>query len=148
MLKAFSEYIKEGIVKKIKPDFQRAESLKQTAERKRNSLNVNIQKVGIMDENANDYIEYGYDILAILIRAKMLIDGFNASGIGAHEAEVSYLRALGFNETEVQFVDQMRYFRNGILYYGTLLDKEYAEKVFVFLNKIYPKLKSIIKNGK
>jgi len=52
-----SEYIKEGIVKKIKPDFQRAESLKQTAERKRNSLNVNIQKVGIMDENANDYIE-------------------------------------------------------------------------------------------
>ena len=146
MLKAFSEYIKEGIVKKIKPDFQRAESLKQTAERKRNSLNVNIQKVGIMDENANDYIEYGYDILAILIRAKMLIDGFNASGIGAHEAEVSYLRALGFNETEVQFVDQMRYFRNGILYYGTLLDKEYAEKVFVFLNKIYPKLKSIIKN--
>src|SRR3989344_6338727 len=119
MLKAFSEYIKEGIVKKIKPDFQRAESLKQTAERKRNSLNVNIQKVGIMDENANDYIEYGYDILAILIRAKMLIDGFNASGIGAHEAEVSYLRALGFNETEVQFVDQMRYFRNGILYYGT-----------------------------
>jgi len=39
-----------------------------------------------------------------LIRAKMLIDGFNASGHGAHEAEVSYTRKVGFKETEVQFL--------------------------------------------
>ena len=54
-----------------------------------------------------------------IIRAKMLLRGYNASGYGAHEAEVSYLRNLDFNETDVQFLDQMRYFRNGMLYFIT-----------------------------
>ena len=40
-------------------------------------------------------------------------------------------------------MDEVRYNRNGIKYYGTTLDKEYAEKVFAFLNKVYPKLKSL-----
>ncbi|MEK6922178.1 MAG: hypothetical protein AABX08_00060 [Nanoarchaeota archaeon] len=75
-----------------------------------------------------------------LIRAKMLLGGYNATGQGAHEAEVSYLRALGFNENEVQFLDQLRYFRNGILYYGTILDEEYANKVIEFTKRIYKKL--------
>ncbi len=80
-----------------------------------------------------------------LVRAKMLLDGYNASGPGAHEAEVSYMRVLGFAEKEVQFADQLRYFRNGLLYYGTSFDKEYAEKVIDFTRNIYLKLKEIIK---
>ena len=75
-----------------------------------------------------------------IIRAKMLLKGYNASGFGAHEAEVSYLRNLDFKETDVQFLDQIRFFRNGMLYYGTILEEEYAEKVLSFLRKIYPKL--------
>ena len=75
-----------------------------------------------------------------LIRAKMLLEGYNASGQGAHEAEVSYLRVLGFSEKDVQFADQMRFFRNGMLYYGKILDKEYAEKVVDFVKQTYPKL--------
>ncbi len=71
----------------------------------------------------------------------MLIWGFNSSGQGAHEAEVSYLRELNFKEQDVQFADQIRYFRNGMLYYGTLLDKEYAEKVINFTRRIYSELK-------
>lgn len=34
------------------------------------------------------------------------------------------------------------HFRNGILYYGTRLDEEYAKKVVEFTKKIYPKLKT------
>ena len=75
----------------------------------------------------------------------MLFEGYNAAGFGAHEAEVSYLRKLGFSEKDIQFADQLRYFRNGILYYGTTLDKEYAEKIIEFTKKIYPKLKEMIK---
>ncbi len=71
----------------------------------------------------------------------MLIDGFGTSGKGAHEAEVSYLRKIGFKDQEVEFADRLRYFRNGILYYGKNYDKEYAEKVLKFLNLIYPKLR-------
>jgi hypothetical protein len=99
--------------------------------------------MGVHDNNANDYLKKCYDILMGLIRAKMLLEGYNASGICAHEAEVSYMRNLNLSENEVQFANQMRYFRNGILYYGTILDKEYAEKVIEFTKKNYPKLKGM-----
>src|SRR3989339_857633 len=65
----------------------------------------------------------------------------NSSGFGAHEAEVSYMRILGFNENDVQFANQLRFFRNGMIYYGTILDTEYAEKVIEFTKRIYLKLK-------
>lgn len=78
-----------------------------------------------------------------MIRAAMLIKGFSCSGQGAHEAEVSYMRNLGFSEHDLQFTDQLRYFRNGIVYYGKILDREYAKQVFEFLEKTCPKLKKM-----
>ena len=72
------------------------------------------------------------------------MEGFCAGGQGAHEAEVSYLRELGFDEKDIKFADQLRYFRNGILYYGTVLDAEYALKVIEFTKRIYPKLKEFV----
>lgn len=144
-IKNFEEFIKRGIVKMQTPDKPRAEFLIKEAEKSYAYLLELIKKMGINDNNANDYIKTCYDILMELIRAKLLLNGYNASGFGAHEAEVSYMRALSFNEKDVQFADQMRYFRNGILYYGNRLDKEYAEKVVEFTKKIYLKLRSIIK---
>ena len=79
-----------------------------------------------------------------LIRAKMILDGYYASGKGAHEAEISYLRILSFNENNIQFLDKMRYYRNGMLYYGTTLDKEYAKKVIKLSKEIYFKLKNSV----
>jgi len=146
VLKLFEEYIAEGIVKQIRVNPERAKSLVLEAERRINSLNERLSKLGIKDENANDYIEYCYEIIMHLIRAKLYLDGYSSSGQGAHEAEVSYLNILKFSEKEVKFIDQMRYFRNGIVYYGTFLDAEYAEKVTEFTVKIYPKLKKIIKS--
>ena len=110
------------------------------------SLQKSLSKIKIGDENANDYVKTCYDIFMGLIRAKMLLDGYKASGLGAHEAEITYMRNLKFNEGEIKFADQVRYFRNGILYYGTLLDKEYAEKVLEFLNRVYPRLKRLVEN--
>jgi hypothetical protein len=49
-----------------------------------------------------------------------------------------------FDENDVQFADQTRFFRNGMLYYGTIIDMVYAEKVIEFLRKIYSKLKKTI----
>ena len=57
----------------------------------------------------------------------MLLDGYGAVGQGAHEAEISYLKILGFAEIDVQFANQIRFFRNWMLYYGTILDKIYAQ---------------------
>ena len=144
-IKSFDEFIKSGVAKKQSADKSRAEFLMKEAETSIEGLNERVKIMGIDNKNANSIIKDCYDILMELIRAKMLLGGYNAIGQGSHEAEVSYLRRLGFNENDVQFVDQMRFFRNGILYYGTILDKEYAEKVIKFSEKIYLKLKNLLK---
>ena len=144
-IKNFEDFIKNGTVKKQSPDISRAESLVKDSEREYYFLAEIIKKIGIDDKNANTIIKVSYDIIMDLIRAKMLEKGFNATGIGAHEAEVSYLRELGFGENDVQFADQLRYFRNRIMYYGKILDKEYAEKVLGFMNKTYPRLRQMLK---
>jgi hypothetical protein len=75
-----------------------------------------------------------------ILRAKMFLEGYNASG--SHEAEISYLSVLGFSEADLVFMDEIRYYRNGIKYYGTILDNRYAEKVYTFMNKNYAKIKN------
>lgn len=145
ILKQFEDYVKDGVAKQVTINKERAKSLLIESERKMASLKERLEKLGIKDENANDYVEYCYDIIMHLIRAKLYLDGYSTSGQSAHEAEVSYLRILGFTEKEVRFADQMRYFRNGILYYGTSLDAEYAEKVVGFTKRVYPRLKKMVK---
>lgn len=140
-VKHFQEFLALHIVKKQAVDKSRAEFLVKESENAYQNLFEKIEKISLQDRNANDFVKSCYDILMELLRAKMLLEGYNASGNGAHEAEVSYLRVLGFSETEVQFADQMRFFRNGMIYYGTILDAEYAKKVIDFTKKMYVKLK-------
>ncbi len=144
-MRSFEDYLNEGVVKTIKKDRQRANSLVIEAERKISSLKESIEKIGIRNDNANDYIEHCYDAIMFLVRAKLFLDGYLCSGQGAHEAEVSFMANLGFSERDIDFADKLRYFRNSILYYGKQLDAEYAKKVIEFTKKIYPKLKDLIK---
>ncbi len=143
--KSFEEYLDLGIIKKSFVDKSRAEFLINETQNSLGGLNERLEKVGIKDNNANSIIKDCYDLLMELVRAKMLLDGFNASGAYAHEAGVSYLQKLNFPELEVYFLNEMRYFRNSATYYGKILSKEYAEKVVDFFRKLYPKLKSILK---
>ena len=64
----FKEYLDKGIIKKKNPDLSRAKDLFEEAERKFNSLNVIIEKIGLHDGNANDIIEYCYDIIINFIK--------------------------------------------------------------------------------
>ncbi len=140
-VRKFDDYIRERVVKTQNPDKSRAEFLTKEAEKGYKTLQEYLSKIPLNEDNANDHVKRCYDIIMELTRAKMLLQGYSASGFGAHEAEVSFLRTLGFSENEVQFTDQIRFFRNGILYYGTQLDKEYAQKVIEFMKKVYPRLK-------
>ena len=134
-LRDFEEFIKKGIIKKQSPDKSRAEFLFKEAENNYSFLLQLLEKFEITDENANSIIKSCYDILMEIIRAKMLLDGYNASGFDAHKAKIAYLRVLGFEENDVKFADKIRYYRNGMIYYGKAFDKEYAEKVLDFLDK-------------
>ena len=96
------------------------------------------------DDNANYVVENCYNILSELLRAKMLEEGYSASGIGAHEAEVSFMKKLNFPDSDIIFINDLRYFRNGIRYYGKILDKEYAQQVLDFMSRIFVKLKETI----
>ncbi|MBI2575001.1 hypothetical protein HYV82_03895 [Candidatus Woesearchaeota archaeon] len=140
----FDEFVRNRIARKQTPDKSRAGFLIVESETSYSNLLDMAEKLKVQDINANMFVKTCYDILMELIRAKMLLDGYNASGLGAHEAEVSYMRVLGFDERDVQFADQMRFFRNGMLYYGTALDKEYAEKVVEFTKRAYSKLKQMV----
>ena len=144
LLRNFDEYVIDGVVKKRTPDIGRARSLIEQTENRSKFLAEMSEKIGLTDENANYFIEYSYDVLIELVRAKLLLDGFSSSGERAHEAEVAYMRNMGFSEHDARFINDLRFYRNGIKYYGKSFGKDYAEKVLVFLDEMYPKLRDIV----
>lgn len=144
-LKTFKEYLKDGTARKQSPDKLRARSLISESEGSYKILFSFVEKMELDDSNANHVVKNAYDIIMELIRAKMLSDGFSTTGKGAHEAEVSYLADVGFTNKDVEFINELRYFRNGIVYYGKKFDGAYAKKVLVFLKRLYPLLKKMCK---
>lgn len=141
-LKQFDEFLKKGIVKKRSKNISRANYLIEESERRNAFLDDLNEKIGLSDANANYFIENIYDVLISLDRAILLKQGFSSAGTGAHEAEVSYLRELKFSEADVRFMNEIRHFRNSILYYGKHFDSEHGEKALTFYKKIYPQLLS------
>lgn len=136
-IKNFEDYINEGVVRTKQPDLSRAKFLIEETKKSYKTLKLFIKNIKIDDNTANTLIKLCHDIVHELIRAIMLKKGYAALGNSAHEAEVSYLFKIGFSEIQVWFIDQLRYSRNSITYYGKILDKEYAEGVYNFLVKIY-----------
>ena len=139
-IKNFEDYLEEGIIRTQQPDLSRAKFLIEETKKSYKALELFVKNIKIDDNTANTVIKLCHDIIHELIRAVMLKKGYNAVGNGAHEAEVSYLLKIGFNEKQVWFIDQLRYSRNSITYYGKILDKEYAQEVYKFIVKIYPVL--------
>jgi hypothetical protein len=139
ILRQFKEFLEKGIVRRQKPDYQRAESLVLESDDKYNFFVKVKNKMGFEELNTNYIIETCYDVLIELIRAKLLSKGYNSDS--SHEAEVAYLREICFNNNEVNFMNDLRYFRNGIKYYGKILKSDYAVKVLAFMEKARRKLK-------
>ena len=146
-MREFNEYILEGIAKKITPDKKRALTLIEDSDKRNLFLSQVTESIEITDNNANYIIEEIYDILIGLIRAKMLLAGYSATGNYAHEAEVAYLQNIKFQETEISVMNELRQFRNGIKYYGRRYKKEEASKSIDFLKLILPKLKEMVQDG-
>ncbi len=132
----FESYLKSGIVKKQAKDIEKAKSLLENSNQSYEMIQLFIKSAGVSDKTANHIIKNAYDAIMERIRSKMAEEGYNSSGMGAHEAEVAYLRKLHFLETEIELADSLRYYRNRILYYGAQLDKSFAEKVLLFLEKV------------
>lgn len=143
----FEEYLSKGIIRRCLAEKPRAKFLVNESDKSLRGLKKRLEMMGIDDDNANSIVKDCYDIVMEVIRAKLLLDGYSSSGQFAHEAEISYLKKLGFLDNEVLFINELRYFRNSVTYYGKLLNVEYAKKVTEFTEKIYPKLREIVKNA-
>jgi len=141
--KEFEHYLQRGIIRKFTPDKPRSKFLIEESETSLKGLKERVEIMGINNKNANSIIKDCYDIIMELIRAKLLIEGYSASGNYAHEAEVSYLKRLKFPDRDVSFLNELRYFRNSVTYYGKILNEEYAEKVVEFTKRVYGKLKKM-----
>jgi hypothetical protein len=145
-MKRFQQFIEAGIVKKKNPNKIRAVSLLKEAEEKKRHLELSLKMIPKNEISPNFIVDYCYDIIMELIRGKMLIDGYSAGN--SHEAEIYYMLELGFAEAEANFMDEIRYYRNGTKYYGTILGRKYSDEVLAFLEKNYFKLKKIIGDDK
>jgi hypothetical protein len=143
-LPKFEEYVHRGIVKKQMPDTPRARFLIECSEKAFIGLTRRMRGEKLDEFNANSIIKECHDIILELIRAKMFLSGFSASGNFSHEAEVSYLRTFNFEEKEIEFMNELRYLRNGIVYYGKILDADYAKRVFEFTKSIRIKLLKLL----
>ena len=140
---AFEKYVQQGIIIKCSINKPRAEFLMIEAEKSFKGVNKRVNVMGIDEENSNSIIKDCYDIMMEVIRAKLLLTGYCSAGQFAHEAEISYLKKCEFSDYNISFMNEVRYFRNSITYYGKILTVEYARQVFEFTTKMYPKLKNI-----
>ncbi len=145
LLKGFEDYIKEGIIKKCSINNSRAKFLIGETEKTFRGLNKRLDVMGIDEDNANSIVKDCYDIIMELIRAKLLLAGYCSAGQFAHEAEISYLKKCRFSNNETLFINDLRYFRNSVTYYGKILDVKYAKQVVEFTKEVYPKLRKMTK---
>ena len=66
----FGEFIKENIVKIQSVDSSRANFLIHESINSYNNLKEKIEQIKLTDNNANNFIKSGYDIIMEIIRAK------------------------------------------------------------------------------
>ena len=115
------------MITKIKPDKQKAESLKKMAE-------VTLEKYP-----SNTLLDY-YDVVHKLIEALTLREGIKVKGEGAHQELIDYVaKQKKIDEQMMVFLQQMRDYRNRISYEGFMINKNY-----IHLNKEI--IKRIIKH--
>mgnify|MGYP001609900569 FL=1 len=143
--KKFEEYLKDGTIKKTSINKPKAKFLMGESETSFLGLQERVDTMGINEKNTNSIVKDCYDIIMGIIRSKLLLSEYKSSGYFSHEAEISYLKNLGFSDQEIIFMNTLRHFRNAAIYDGKILDKSYTQKVVEFTKKIYPKLKNLIK---
>jgi len=136
-MRTFKEFKDQGWIKEKTPDEARARSVIEEAEHRLKFF----KDMKINESSTNYIIENMYDVIRELIEAKMLIDGYKTY---SHEAIVSYLKVLEFQDSEIKFVDTLRETRHKTKYYGLITDIEYADKVVSFTKEIYKKLKTLL----
>ena len=122
------------MITKVKPDKQKAGSLKKMAE-------ITLERLDQTDTEkypSNTLLDY-YDVIHKLMESLALKEGIKTKGEGAHQELIDYVaKQHNFDEQMRQFLQHMRDYRNRISYEGFMINKN-----FILLN--VAKIKGIIK---
>lgn len=141
-MKEFEDFMKTGEVRLQEKNKILASALIKSSEK---GLRF-IKKLEINEENSEHIVADIYDIIRELIEAKLALEGYKSY---SHEANILFLKKFKqFNESEINFIDNLRKLRNGIKYYGKEASPEDAEKTLKFMNSVLPKLNKLIENDK
>ncbi|MBI2449723.1 hypothetical protein HYV49_05500 [Candidatus Pacearchaeota archaeon] len=141
-MREFEDFIENGDVRLQEKNKILASALVKSSEK---GLRF-VRKLEINEENSEHIVADIYDITRELIEAKLALDGYKSY---SHEATILFLKKFKqFNESEINFMDNLRKTRNSIKYYGKEASPEDAEKTLKFMNSILPKLNKLIENDK
>lgn len=125
-------------VKEIKPNEERARSLRDTAERRLEFIRKSRNKGG-----AEFIAENYYETAKELITSLMFIKGFKSY---SHVCLIKFLKEFyqKFQESELELIDQLRRTRNDIMYRGKSVAAEYLERRENEITEIIRKLMKLV----
>ena len=128
---SFEDYLERGRVQERKKNKSQAESLVKRAE----SKFKNMEKLGIDEETATDYVENVYESCKMLVQSLMAADGFKPY---SHEAIIAYaLDKQKIDRVNINTLNRYRKLRNDISYRGEIATVKEAENI----RKLYKELK-------
>lgn len=125
-------------VKEIKPNKERAKSLRNTAERRLEFIRKSKDKGG-----AEFVTENYYETAKELITSLMFIKGFKSY---SHLCLIVFLEEFyqGFQESELELVDQLRRTRNDVMYRGKSVAADYLDRRESEIMEIIEKLMKLV----
>lgn len=121
---------------KIQPDLEKARSIKKMIISRKKFVKLYKDKVF-----ATVICENYYEIIKELATALCLTKGIKFTGQYAHKKLIEELvKLVGFDESFLVFLDDLRIRRNGSLYYGKAFGDSYlknnSEKIEVIIERI------------
>lgn len=117
----FKEFLRAGKVKKSRPDMSLAKSLLRMS---RSTLAFT-SSCTIDEQNASTLLSAAYEGIRQICEAICAINGYK---VYSHEAYTSYLQEILGEQALAHKFDRLRKLRNGINYYGEVIDVAQAKQ--------------------
>lgn len=131
---SFGDYLERGKVREKSPDPSQAQSLLKRSESKFQTM----EKLGISEETATDYLENVYESCKMLIQSLMAAKGLKPY---SHEAVIAYaIDRLELDMVNANTLNRYRKLRNDIAYRGDIATTDEAGNI----KELYHELKSEI----
>ena len=134
MILRFEYYLSKGVVKKCNKNCEKAKSLIKKA-RKRIEVSQEIKIPSFR-------LEFAYEAIIEAIEALLSVEGYKSY---SHEADISFLRKVGFSEMVVLEVDRLRRKRHRSKYYGLEFSNNDANDAVRLAKKIMDDIILILK---